>query len=120
MSELSIEPKALAHHLWKAATDVFIPSSGGSRQDQLLLWKERLFVAFWLSTMTLTLLVVFPSVSLAMEEGRWPVVFMDTIAYAAGWALLLFRRSISFTVRSVLTSSLVLAVALVIIVSLGP
>ena len=86
----------------------------------MLLWKERIFVTFLLSTMIVSLLVVFPSISLAVEEGRWPVVIVDTIVYVAAVTLLLLRKRISFRIRAVLTSSMLLAVALGVLISIGP
>ena len=63
--------------------------------------------------------VYIPSVVLCIKEGLFSVAVADTVIY--GWvAVLFFRRSISFTVR---TSSLVLisyALGMVLLLTVGP
>ena len=60
--------------------------------DPLTFWRERIlfFIAFTASVLGLVALI--PSLILALLEGRWNIVLLDTSAYLTALAALLGRR----------------------------
>ena len=95
-----------------------MPDAAKSSED-LLFWRERVLWSMVAGCSLVGFLAYVPGASLALVEGRWWILVVDTFAYLSIISLLFLRR-LSYRVRAVGLCAVVYVLSWVLILAVGP
>ncbi|MFH1136924.1 MAG: ATP-binding protein [Pseudomonadota bacterium] len=88
-------------------------------EDSLEFWRIRIMFTIWFSGVLIGLFALFPSMSLALREGRWDVALLDLGFYL--WLFILFfARGTRTSLRAAGTLGAVYILGFSLILTLGP
>ena len=88
-------------------------------QDGLRYWQDKLLCTMLFYGLIVGFFVLIPSIWLAIDVALWNVVIADIIIYA-GAMFLVFRRSLSYQIRSISTVLFFFGLGLLLSFSVGP
>ncbi|MBI4774027.1 MAG: response regulator [Deltaproteobacteria bacterium] len=103
---------------WDRLVGLTMPDGAKSAED-LLFWRERVLWSVVLGCSLVGFLAYAPGARLALIEGRWWVLTVDTFAYAVVISLLFLRR-LSYRLRAVGLCAVVYVLSWALILSVGP
>lgn len=83
-------------------------------------WKERILLTIYLTGMFFGLLTYVPSMVFAINESQYAIAVLDTAAISLVICAILFRKRLSFAIRSGLAMAILFFIGINVLSKLGP